>query len=228
MIGPFSKKRKLEQQFGRLSFAQCGEDIIVDFIFGYKIKGTFLDLGAYHPMELNNTYFFYLKGWRGFNVDPLPHNIALFEKLRPQDKNICAGVGKISEEREFYILDSETLSTLSKETAESYVKMGYRIKEVSKVSFLSPFDLIKKHQIPKDLDLLSVDIEGEEERVLTGLLKTGVRPKVLVVETVIHAPALREAKKRKDLISQIEHLGYILFADTFVNSIFVLKEFWRK
>jgi hypothetical protein len=42
------------------SFAQSGEDLIANFIFRYLGINdvTYLDVGAYDPISINNTYYF--------------------------------------------------------------------------------------------------------------------------------------------------------------------------
>lgn len=212
---------------GVVSYSQCGEDLIADFIFRAQLvsTGTFLDIGAAHPTELNNTHFFYCRGWRGFNVDPIASNIALFDAERPEDRNICAGIGEESGERNFYRMTPSTLSTFDEATARSYAALGHAIEEVSPVPFLSAIDLFESHAIPHDLDLLSLDIEGGERSVLRSLVAGGIRPKVLIVETIGYGRTIAEAKKQTDLISEIEALGYMVYGDTYINTIFVEKNF---
>jgi len=45
-----------------------GEDVFVNNYLKKKI-GFYVDVGAYHPLELNNTYLLYKKGWNGINID---------------------------------------------------------------------------------------------------------------------------------------------------------------
>ena len=55
------------------SYAQEGEDLILyRMIYGKIDKGFYVDVGAHHPKRFSNTYFFYRKGWRGINVEPMP------------------------------------------------------------------------------------------------------------------------------------------------------------
>lgn len=50
--------------------AQIGQDKLVDFLFNKKNNGSFLDIGAQDPMELNNTYFFEkYREWTGLAVE---------------------------------------------------------------------------------------------------------------------------------------------------------------
>src|SRR4051794_30113943 len=85
----------------RISYAQNGEDILLDRLFGGR-PGTFLDIGANHPFIDNNTYFFYLRGWRGVNVEPTPRGHALFAEHRPEDRNLAVAVSDGEGELPFF------------------------------------------------------------------------------------------------------------------------------
>src|SRR5262245_28254872 len=65
----------------KLSFAQYGEDLVASGLFGtLNVKApTYLDIGAYEPIDSNNTYLFYRRGARGVLVEP---NVALTDKLK--------------------------------------------------------------------------------------------------------------------------------------------------
>ena len=59
-----SKEEKYSNNFLRKSYSQCGEDLLVDYIF--KLRGitqpTYLDIGANHPYFISNTAKFYQQG----------------------------------------------------------------------------------------------------------------------------------------------------------------------
>ena len=65
-----SRKKKVYQ----LSFSQCGEDLLIDYVF--KLRGiaqpSYIDIGANDPFYLNNTAIFYLRGCRGINIEANP------------------------------------------------------------------------------------------------------------------------------------------------------------
>lgn len=60
------------QPRGLVSFSQCGEDVVTDFILKYlKVEGvSYLEVGAHDPVVLNNTFFFYRAGHRGVLIEP--------------------------------------------------------------------------------------------------------------------------------------------------------------
>src|SRR5579871_5884717 len=62
------------QIFGHLTYSQHGEDMIFANIFhiiGIE-KPSYMDIGAYHPINISNTAYFYAKGSRGVNIDANP------------------------------------------------------------------------------------------------------------------------------------------------------------
>ncbi len=65
------------------SYSQSGQDRFVDLILKYKLLGTFLDIGANHPIELSNTYALEKElGWTGTLVERDAHCIELLRQER--------------------------------------------------------------------------------------------------------------------------------------------------
>ena len=60
------------------SYSMNREDIFVSKFFKFKNNGFYVDVGAYHPLELNNTYLLHKKGWNGINIDINPLSIDYF------------------------------------------------------------------------------------------------------------------------------------------------------
>src|SRR6516162_6481132 len=83
-----------EYQCGRVSFSQFGEDVLCGFFFSRGYRGFYVDVGAFHPMLLSNTYDFYRKGWRGLCIDANPEVAGLFSRFRPKDAFIHSAVGE--------------------------------------------------------------------------------------------------------------------------------------
>ena len=72
--------------------AQFGEDKKIIKLFNKNTKGTYVDVGCFHPIRQNNTYLMYKLGWSGVNIDLNPLTIDLFNVARPNDINICSAV----------------------------------------------------------------------------------------------------------------------------------------
>ncbi len=51
-----------------------------------------------------------------------------------------------------------------------------------------------------------------------------IAPSIIVGESVIFSTKYKENLKRKDIISFLQDKGYISYADTMINTIFVKKD----
>ena len=80
----------LNSDICKSSFAQFGEDLIINKLFSKTSKGNFLDIGSFHPIHYSNTFLLHLRGWRGINIDGNKELIEISNKVRPLDKNIHA------------------------------------------------------------------------------------------------------------------------------------------
>ena len=63
--------------------------------------------------------------------------------------------------------------------------------------------------------------------VVQRLLEAGIRPTVIICETALYSRNLTNASKDKSLQDSICNLGYDIYADTFINTIFVACSAWR-
>lgn len=100
------------------SFSQYWEDLAIDKMLDYKKFGFYVDVGAHNPKRFNNTQRFYLKGWRGINIEPNYINFKKFLIDRPNDINLNIGIGNINNEMDFYIFEPDTTCTFSKDMAK--------------------------------------------------------------------------------------------------------------
>jgi hypothetical protein len=85
----------------RTSYAQDGEDILAN-AFLREESGTYVDVGAYHPVLYSNTYGFSRRGWKGVVIDPNKSMQSLYAFFRPRDRFVCAAVGAQSGTGEYY------------------------------------------------------------------------------------------------------------------------------
>jgi FkbM family methyltransferase len=174
------------REIARVSYAQNMEDILLDRVFRGR-AGTYMDIGANHPFLESNTYFFYLRGWRGVNVEPIPAQHALFVEHRPEDLNLAVAASDADGELAFFeIADEGGLtghSTFSAEVAERHRALGFAVTEYS-VPVRTLASLVDEHAIEPP-DFLSIDVECHEEAVLRGIPWDSWRPGVLVVESLL-------------------------------------------
>jgi hypothetical protein len=102
------------------SFASAGEEMILRHVIGSdKRDGFYVDVGAYHPVLFSNTYFFYLNGWTGINIEARPGSREAFEKVRPRDINLEMGVSLNGGELTYYVIgDDSTMNSFSRDFLE--------------------------------------------------------------------------------------------------------------
>lgn len=229
MVREFLAKQLLRNK-GNLSFSQCGEDRIVKFIFNalHVDQPTYLDIGAHDPARLNNTYLLYLDGARGVCIEPNPRRFRALKLARPRDVCINAGLaGYQSEKRPFFIFESDTLSTFSQTDAERYEREhNERISETVMVDIITPLDVRERH-FPDPPDFVNLDVEGLELEILTALDLAHYRPAVFCVETISYATD-GGGRKNEEIIRYLSQNGYLNYADTYINNIFVDESQWRR
>jgi FkbM family methyltransferase len=200
---------------GRVSFAQEGEDLILERLFEHQATGLYVDVGAHHPVRFSNTYLLYRRGWRGVNIDAAPGSMAAFERMRPRDVNLEVGVTARAETRELYVFDEPALNTFDAERARSLERPPYKITGVHPVQCAPLAQLLREHAIG-EIDLLSIDAEGFDFEVLQTVDWDVARPKVVITE---HFSRDLAEVMTSELHGYLSARGYRLTAKTF-NSLF--------
>jgi FkbM family methyltransferase len=221
-------KKSLEGE--KRSFSQSGEDLIMQFIFMWlRIeKPSYLDIGAHHPTYLSNTYLFYEKGSSGVCVEPDPFLFEAIQKTRKRDICLNMGVGGGGlDKADFYILNSRTLSTFSREEAERYASYeGKNIEKVVEIPLISVNAIIAQH-CPSVPNLVSLDVEGMDLQILQDFDFDKYTPEVFCIETLTYTEDNTE-RKLTEIIDLMTAKNYFVYADTYLNSIFVSRDAWNE
>lgn len=213
-------------------YAQAGEDAILYGIFNKKMqsgeKGFYVDIGAYHPITHSNTFRFYLNGWRGINIDACPGSMILFNKIRAQDINLEIGIGKVKGESTYYLLDEKsTMNSFSKQNLNDY-GMLEGVKKELQLEITTLAEIFDAHSNNfREIDFLSVDVEGLDYDVLDSNNWEKYRPKVIVVE--IKCSNLEDVKN-SEIYRLLTKQGYVIVAKNVIlknlsSVFFVLSDF---
>ncbi len=226
-LKPINYITKLKSIFGKnyaISYSQNGEDLIMWNLcksLGIDMP-SYVDVGAFHPQKLSNTYLFYKNGSSGVNIEPNKNIISSFESTRPRDTNLSLAISPKEGKAEYYIMDTPTLNTLSKEEADTYVKAGHKIIDKYLVETKTLDQVVKTYCNDIFPDILSIDTEGYDIEILKTIDWEKSPPKIICIETAeYHKEYAHE--KNKELISWIEDKGYNIHADTYINTIFIKK-----
>src|SRR5581483_1454482 len=186
------------------SFAQNGEDLVAWDYFERKTSGFFVEVGANDPTALSQTWFLEQRGWKGVLVEPIP---ACCDKLRSVRTNsivveAAAGAPEQDGEAMFNVAQSDVWSHLGDE--DNNLPLSSRIK-VKVRTLESILDEVGAPQI----DLLSIDTEGMELKVLSGLNLHQRQPRLVLLED--HMESL-------DLFLYMKRQGYRLIKRTGPNN----------
>ncbi len=212
------------------SFAQAGEDRILDFLFGSMgiRKISYIDIGANDPVFCNNTYLFYTRKCRGILVEPDPVFNNILKKMRPRDTVVEAAISDEAGQAELYIFDEPSVNTLSKEAADLRLASGrYKLKSVTKIPLLTIGNIIIKHLQNKTPDLISLDVEGVDYAVLQAFDFEKYPVPVWIVETCEYSENHIKPKVN-NIIELMTGKGYFVYADTYINTIFVHTKWFRE
>jgi len=211
------------------SYSQCGEDRIVAFLLA--AMGTnlatmrYIDVGCHDPCRLNNTYLFYESGAQGLALDANPSKALRFKQERGRDIVVNAMVDQQpSAGAPFYVMNPDTLSTGSEVEARRLVESGAAsLQQVVTVPGVTPQQLLAQFFDGQAPDLVSIDIEGADEPVARSFLAGANPPLVVIVETLVYV-ASGLGRKKTEILSLFDRHGYLHYADTYVNSVFVRRD----
>ena len=161
------------------SYSQGSMDLILNHIFKNKIDGFYIDVGCQHPIKNNNTYLLFKKGWTGVNIDLDNVNIDLFNFFRPKDNNINSAVSnKVEKVKLFYYHQKSPINTLDEKIS---LKQQAKIEKKIDIQTNTLENILDNYSI-KTIDLLTIDVEGFELKVLKGLNFDKYKPRVIIVE----------------------------------------------
>jgi FkbM family methyltransferase len=200
--------------FDKHSYSAAKEDIFLSSLFPEKV-GSYLDIGAGHPVSGSNTYLFYKRGWKGITIDPLKAMNLLHRFLRPRDIAIQAVISKEKGEVVLFEYNPTEYSTISVNHNEELRSQGFMPRRSYKVKSVELKSIIPSVS-PKDPFFLSLDVEGSDLMVLNQLKELTARPRVVCVEQ------LTDVDEIKMLLSQ---LGYRHLKSIGNNIIYIHKEF---
>lgn len=196
-----------------ISFSKSGDDIQLMKLINNNIPGTYVDIGSWHPINASNTYFFSLRGWKGICIDPNPELKALYDKFRPKDNFINAGIGESGTSLEYLMLEESSMNTFSMDFLKKHQLESKIIKKIN-VPLYSLKEILENTLDKNDrLDFFDIDVEGFDLEVLKTNDWVKYRPKVIVIETDI---SIKE-DVNSEVVKYIELQNYRLIGKSVIN-----------
>lgn len=198
----------------RKFYSQFGEDIILLNLMGSGV-GTYIDIGAGHPIRGSNTYALYRNGWSGILIDPILTNVESARRYRPRDRSFCVLCGLDEEATWFWEYETYEFSTCEESRVRQLAEEGvhpFRKYEVKSISLRS----LGMKATPLEKVILSIDVEGAEMTVLTHNDWTSFLPPIIIAEEYT-PPWLGLSEIR----SLLEAKGYELSDRVGLSSIYI-------
>ena len=167
--------------FPKKSYSMLGEDLVVKKFFKNKKKGLYVDVGCYHPIDGNNTYLLFKKGWEGINIDLNKTSIDLFNRARKNDDNLNVAISNKSKKIKFYYRKKiNMLNTINVKFAKSSFLKGFKTGSINSETLNA---ILEKSKIKnKKIDFLNLDVEGNEIEALESLNFKRYKPRLICVE----------------------------------------------
>mmetsp|Transcript_23904 Transcript_23904/g.39539 ORF Transcript_23904/g.39539 Transcript_23904/m.39539 type:complete len:325 (-) Transcript_23904:41-1015(-) len=140
-------------------FSQARQDEVVTTLLKGKRNGYFVDLAANDATVLSNTYSLEKKfGWTGLCVEPNP---VYWANLTYRDCQVVAAVAGNERMEEVYFRDAGDKSGMLG------FDNGYKFQKESRPRYtVTLTEILTRFNAPKNIDYLSLDVEGAEEFIM--------------------------------------------------------------
>lgn len=205
---------------------------MLEGIFGRIPNGIFLEIGAYDGFNYSNSWGLLMRGWTGILVEPVPE---YFEILRANTITFSnaypfnfAIVNSIDAE-EVTIQRMGPYSSLKEDSINQVMNAewygGDEKIESIQVPAIYGRKFLEVADIPDNIELLIIDVEGYELEVLESLDLGTFRPKVIICEinediSIDHKHVANFWDNK--VHAMISDSGYRCIFHDAINSIFLL------
>lgn len=156
--------------------------------------GVFVEAGANDGLKQSNTYYLERRrGWRGVLVEPVPRRAETCRRNRPGSTVVCAAlVPPESDGEEVTLIDVDLMTLVpgargSQADDEAHLAAGERVQGVQRRTVVSPgrtlSGILDDNLGDRQVDFLSLDLEGFEAPALRGLDLARHAPLWILIET---------------------------------------------
>jgi FkbM family methyltransferase len=183
--------------------SQIGQDKWVLEKTHFKRGGNFIDIGAADGLYLSNTYVLEKRyGWKGICVEPANK----IDDLRRNRKCIIEDSCIYSKSGEFveFQIDKE-ISGIKRYFDGAHERKG----KIIKIKTISSKDLLKKYNVPKVIDYLSIDTEGSEYEILKNFPFKDYEVKLITVEHNAYSGKKEDISRRNKIFNLLTKNGFI-------------------
>jgi FkbM family methyltransferase len=198
---------RLKDRYGPTRFSENAEEWVIRDYFQDRRGGYFVDVGANHYRNYSNT--FYLEsvlGWSGVAIDPQAGFAADYRTYRPRTRFFPFFVSDTSDASvTFYEVDANPLVASADrrfaERAGTDAANPLHATAAVTVPTIRLTDLLDRAGVSR-FDLLSVDVELAEPKVLAGFDINRFKPSLVCIEA--------HPQVRQQILDYFAAHGYVL------------------
>ena len=174
-------------RYFKISYSQSAEDLILLRYLKYKKirKGKYLDIGAFHPKWVSNTYLLHKNGFTGFCVDLDEDRLRWFRFARGDKVKTISGavsnskskfikVYKFKRKSPFSLVDTTSLEHA--EYFKSKHNTGFEEVKIKNYHINNIFKKVGK------INVLNIDIESQDFNVLKSSNLKIINPEIILIE----------------------------------------------
>jgi len=204
---------------------QLGEEEKLLSYFKKDYKGTYVDIGCYHPTKHSNTSKFYKRKWKGINIDLNPLSIDLFNFARPRDINICTAISNSVKSIDLYFVGDLSSENTLENNHTAWLKKTFNydkkkfLKKKIKTNKIN--DILEKYKF-YDIDFMNIDVEGHEIKILKSLNLSKFNIKYFCIEIISQNYS---QKHKKEILNYFKKNNYkIKYIDRIVGINYIFKK----
>lgn len=174
-------------QPAKKSYSQYGEDIILLNYFKHNniTNGFYIDIGAYHPKFISNTFLLHQNGWSGICVDIDHNKLNWFKLVRGKSISTILSAVSSSTQDEINIYKHKRLfseiDTLDINTAKNNKLLHGWDFDTVHVPAININDILSQCN-GNDIDLLNIDVEGLDTDIIMHINFSIYKPRVIIFE----------------------------------------------
>ena len=176
-----------------------------------------MDVGANDGRAFSNTYHLDVAGWQGILVEPILHNVFRQKELRSLDRNhfVYAACVDANYRQETVRLSYSGLMTIA-ESISSKAELNWAnhgVEFLNTNEFVAEIwapaktltSILDACAAPREMDFLSLDVEGAESSVLGGFDFDKYKFELICIEGEIESDAVQILQKNHYTV--LESLG---------------------
>jgi len=173
------------------------DSVLRDYFPDYSYKGVFIDVGAFEPIRISNSYHFEQNGWAVYCLEANTNSIELLKSVRKNVFNYAI-YDEDKDNVEFNVVLSNGWTAgfsaieLDKDIANVF-KCDDKV--ITKITVPQrKLDTLLTNEISEvsKIDILKIDVEGGELKVLQGLDFSKYSPTIILIENICKKDDIRD------------------------------------